>query len=82
MKFVNLYIKDTNILRLIKRYLKSGVMEDGVLKENKEGSVQGNIISPILTNIYMHNVLTLWYNHKIAKECKGDTFRQYTQMTL
>lgn len=74
MKFVNLYIKDTNILRLIKRYLKSGVMEDGVLKENKEGSVQGNIISPILANIYMHNVLTLWYNHKIAKECKGDTF--------
>ena len=37
---------------------------------NEEGSAQGNIISPILANIYMHNVLTLWYKFIITKECK------------
>lgn len=41
---------------------------------NEEGSAQGNIISPILANIYMHNVLTLWYKFIITKECKGDNF--------
>lgn len=36
-------------------------MTDGVFEESEEGTAQGNIISPILANIYMHNVLTLWY---------------------
>lgn len=42
--------------------------------KNEEGSAQGNIISPVLANIYMHNVLTLWYKFIITKECKGDNF--------
>ena len=49
-----------------------GVLDDGELMLNEEGSAQGNIISPILANIYMHNVLTLWYKFIITKECKGD----------
>ena len=44
------------------------------LVENGEGSAQGNIISPILANIYMHNVLTLWYKFIIAKESGGENF--------
>lgn len=74
LKFLNLYIKDPNILWLVKKYLKAGVLDEGKLVENEEGSAQGNIISPILANIYMHNVLTLWYKFIIAKECRGENF--------
>lgn len=74
MKFLNLYIKDPNLLWLIQKYLKAGVMTDGVYEESEEGSAQGNIISPILANIYMHNVLTLWFKFLIAKKAQGDNF--------
>ena len=70
IEFLKLYIKDPNLLWLINKYLKAGVMTDGVFEETEEGSAQGNIISPILANIYMHNVLTLWYKFVI----KGNTF--------
>lgn len=50
------------------------VMDEGKLVKNEEGSAQGDIISPILANIYMHNVLTLWYKFVIAKESKGENF--------
>ena len=52
------------------RASKVGVLAGGELMMNEEGSAQGNIISPILANIYMHNVLTLWYKFIITKECK------------
>lgn len=52
-------IKDPNIIGLVKKYLKVGVLDNGELMVNEEGSAQGNIISPILANIYMHNVLIL-----------------------
>ncbi|WP_341457734.1 reverse transcriptase domain-containing protein [Haloimpatiens massiliensis] len=74
MKFLGVYIKDPNILWLIKKYLKAGVMTDGVFKESIDGSVQGNIMSPIIANIYMHNVLILWYKIILSKEIKGDSF--------
>lgn len=74
IKFLKLYIKDPNIIGLVKKYLKVGVLDNGELMANEEGSAQGNIISPILANIYMHNVLTLWYKFIITKECKGDNF--------
>lgn len=74
IKFLKLYIKAPNIIGLVKKYLKVGVLDNGELMVNEEGSAQGNIISPILANIYMHNVLTLWYKFIITKECKGDNF--------
>ena len=66
MKFLGVYIKDPNLLWLIKKYLKAGVITDG--------SAQGNIISPIIANIYMHNVLMLWYKFIITKETNRDRF--------
>ena len=66
---IKLYIKDPNIIGLVKKYPKVGVLDNGELIVNEEGSAQGNIISPILANIYMHNVLTLWYKFIITKEC-------------
>ena len=74
MEFLKLYIKDPNLLWLINKYLKAGVMTDGVYEESEEGSAQGNIISPILANIYMHNVLTLWYKFVIKNKAEGNSF--------
>ena len=74
MKFLGLYIKDRNLLWLINKYLKAGVVAEGVHEAGGEGSTQGNIISPILANIYMHNVLTLWYKFVVLKETEGKCF--------
>ena len=74
VKFLELYIKDPNIIWLVKKFLKAGVMDDGEFSSTDEGSPQGSIVSPILANIYMHFVLTLWYKIKIGKQCKGDNF--------
>ena len=74
MEFLKLYIKDPNLLWLINKYLKAGVMTDGVFEESEEGSAQGNIISPILANIYMHNVLTLWYKFVVKNKAEGNSF--------
>ena len=74
IKFLGVYIKDPNILWLIKKYLKAGVITDGVFQKSTDGSAQGNIMSPVIANIYMHNVLLLWYKFVISKEAKGDSF--------
>ena len=74
LEFVKYYMKDPNILGLIRKYLKAGVMEEGEYKASEEGAVQGGIISPVLANIYMHHVLVLWYERKWKKTAKGDSF--------
>lgn len=74
IRFLNYYIKDKNILWLVKKYLKAGVLDQGKLIRSNEGTAQGNIISPVLANIYMHNVLTLWFQYIIARECRGQCF--------
>ena len=74
MKMIELNIKDTNILWLIKKYLKAGIMDNGNFIETTEGSAQGNIVSPVLANIYMHYALILWYRVSIESKYKGETF--------
>lgn len=74
MEFLKLYVKDTNLLWLINKYLRAGVITEGVFEDSEEGSAQGNIISPILANIYMHNVLTLWYKFVVLRETSGKSF--------
>ena len=74
IKFLEYNIKDPNIIGLIKKYLNAGIMDKGQYVSTEEGSAQGNIISPILANIYMHFVLVLWYKEIVQKRAKGDTF--------
>lgn len=74
MKMLELNIQDKNILGLIKKYLKAGIMDDGKYIETLEGAAQGNIVSPVLANIYMHYVLVNWYKVIIEKKSKGATF--------
>jgi RNA-directed DNA polymerase len=71
MKCLEQRISDTSLLRLIARFLKSGVMEEGEYQEVEEGTPQGGVISPLLANIYLHYVLDLWFEKKVKKEMKG-----------
>ena len=70
-KFIEHRINDPNIKRLIVRFLKSGIMEDGQFKDTDKGTPQGGIVSPTLANIYLHYVLDLWFNKVVTKCCKG-----------
>lgn len=64
-------IKDPVFLRLIKRFLKAGVMEDGVEWRTEQGTPQGGLVSPVLANIYLHYVLDLWFEKRFAKSSQG-----------
>ena len=74
IKFLEYNIKDPNIIGLVKKYLKAGIMDKGQYVSTEEGSAQGNIISPVLANIYMHFVLVLWYKEIIEKRAEGENF--------
>ena len=74
MKMLRLRIGDSVILRLIGRWLKAGVMQNGVVVRSEEGSPQGGPISPLLANIYLHYALDLWFTGVAAPECKGKVY--------
>ncbi len=70
MKFLEHDIADKNFLRYIKRFLKSGVMEEGKRLETDKGSPQGGLISPVLANVYLHYALDLWFEKAVQKHYK------------
>ena len=74
MRFLRERIGDPNVLRLIRRFLKAGVMEDGVLRASEEGTPQGGLVSPVLANIYLHYVLDLWFEKRVAATCRGRAY--------
>lgn len=67
VRFIEARIKDPNIIRLVKRTLKSGIIEDYHYEETEEGSGQGSVCSPVIANIYMHYVLVWWYEEKVGE---------------
>jgi group II intron reverse transcriptase/maturase len=71
MKFINHRIADKRLLKMIKRFLKAGVMEDGEVQVSEKGTPQGGIISPLLANIYLHYALDLWFERAYRKTCEG-----------
>ena len=71
MKFLEHRIADKRVLRYVKRFLKAGIMEDGVVSDSDKGTPQGGLISPILANIYLHYSLDLWYGLIFQKSCYG-----------
>jgi group II intron reverse transcriptase/maturase len=74
MGFLEHRIGDANLLRMVRRYLKAGVMEDGVFTASEEGTPQGGLVSPVLSNIYLHYVLDLWFEKRFARGCAGKAF--------
>ena len=71
MKCLEKHIKDTNLLRLIKRFLKAGIMENGVYIKGEVGTPQGSILSPVLANVYMYYTLMAWFEVKIKPKHYG-----------
>ena len=65
-------IGDKRIIRLIRKWLKAGVLEDGVVTVSEVGTGQGSVISPLLANIYMHYVFDLWVHRWRRREAQGD----------
>lgn len=74
MCFLEHRINDPNLLRIVHRFLKAGVMEDGVFAASDEGAPQGGLVSPVLSNIYLHYVLDLWFEKRFARECTGKAY--------
>jgi RNA-directed DNA polymerase len=72
LKFVQHRVADRRILRLIQKWLKAGVMEEGRWKNTEMGSPQGSGISPLLANIYLHYVFDLWVDVWRRKCARGD----------
>lgn len=72
MQFVQHRVADKRILRLIGKWLKAGVSEDGQWSETKMGTPQGAVISPLLANLYLHYVFDLWLEAWRKKVAKGD----------
>jgi len=73
MRFLEHRIGDRRIIRLIQKWLKAGVMEDGVVTVSDRGTGQGSVISPLLANVYLHYALDLWAVRRWRqREATGD----------
>lgn len=71
MEFIRIRIKDTTLLNLMKKFLKAGYIDDGVLVKPDNGTPQGSILSPILANIFLHYVLDVWFETTVKSHVKG-----------
>jgi RNA-directed DNA polymerase len=74
MKFLERRIGDERVLRLIVRLLKSGIMEDGLVRASDEGVPQGGNLSPLLSNVYLHYTLDLWFVRRFKRTCRGEAY--------
>jgi RNA-directed DNA polymerase len=69
IRFLEHRVTDSRVLRLVRKWLKAGVSEDGARSESKLGTPQGAVILPLLANVYLHYVFDLWveaWRNKIA----------------
>lgn len=75
LEFIAKRVDDKRFLRLISKWLKAGILEeDGKVVQPEEGTPQGGSISPILANIYLHNVIDEWFEKAVKPRCDGDVF--------
>ena len=74
LRFVEHRVGDPRILSLIRRWLKAGVLEDGKLQESVEGTPQGGSISVLLSNLYLHYVLDLWFERVVKPHLTGEAY--------
>jgi RNA-directed DNA polymerase len=72
VRFLEHRIGDKRILRLIQKWLRAGILEDGVVTVEEKGTGQGSVISPLLANVYLHYVFDLWAERWRRREATGD----------
>ena len=73
-EFLQYRVRDGVITRLIGKWLKAGVMEQGILHLPEHGTPQGGSISPLLSNVYLHHVLDLWFEHQVKPRMREGAF--------
>src|ERR687898_354682 len=72
VRFLNHRIGDPRVIRLIRKWLRAGILEDGVVTVSDMGTGQGSVASPLLANVYLHYVFDLWANRWRQREATGD----------
>ncbi|MDA8344272.1 MAG: reverse transcriptase domain-containing protein [Thermaerobacter sp.] len=72
MRMLGLRIGDPWILRLIRKWLKAGILDAGAVSEPTEGTPQGGPLSPLLANVYLHYALDLWFDRVVRPQCRGN----------
>ena len=72
LRFVEHRVGDPRLLSLMRRWLKAGALEDGVHQPSEEGTPQGGSISVLLSNVYLHYVLDLWFERVVKPRLKGE----------
>ena len=72
VKFIEHRVADARVVRLIKKWLHAGVLEEGRLRQSDLGTVQGGSISPLLANIYLHYAFDLWVKQWRGRHARGD----------
>jgi group II intron reverse transcriptase/maturase len=72
IRFLQHRVGDPRIIRLTKKFLKAGILEDGVVTVSEKGTGQGSVISPLLANIYLHYAFDLWAQRWRRREATGD----------
>ena len=71
VRFLEHRIGDKRIIRLVQKWLRSGILEDGIVTIEEKGTGQGSVISPLLSNIYLHYVFDLWAERWRRREATG-----------
>jgi RNA-directed DNA polymerase len=74
LRFVEHRVGDPRLISLIRRWLKAGVVEDGEVHPNEEGTPQGGSISVMLSNVYLHYVLDLWFERVVKSRLRGEAY--------
>jgi RNA-directed DNA polymerase len=74
IEMVEKRVSDGSVLRLIQKWIKVGVIEDGKLLESETGTGQGQPISPLLANIYLHHALDMWFEEVVKPRLKGEAY--------
>jgi RNA-directed DNA polymerase len=72
IRFLEHRIGDRRIIRLIQKWLKAGILEDGIVSVSEKGTGQGSVISPLLANVYLHYAFDLWAERWRRREATGD----------
>ena len=73
-EFLRRRVSDGVITRLVDKWLKAGVLDEGIVFYPEEGTPQGGSISPLLSNIYLHYVVDLWFTKEVKPNLKGEAF--------
>ena len=83
LQFVEHRVGDPRVISMIRRWLKAGVLEDGAVHPSDEGTPQGGSISVLLSNLYLHHVLDLWFERVVKCRLRGEArLVRYIAMTV